>query len=118
MEVTRNEKGRCVTTAPFDSTSECDDQPWQDRSRFARSVLLARSAPAALAGVGLLHFLHVRCLADLRTDLELLVRTFDGGLQRAAVFLAPHEDHFGAFGGVLRFEVGQRELLALIRAVA
>src|SRR5262245_42241802 len=69
--------------------------------------LLAALAPAAGVGIGLLHFLHVRGLRHLGADLELLVRTLDGRLQRTAAFLAPHEDHIRALGGVFRLDVRQ-----------
>ena len=88
-------------------------------SRYLRRrVLLARSAPAAGVGVGLLHFLHVRHRADDRADLDLLVR-----LDRAAsssrrpprpTRRSPRCPASAYSGSSVR----QRQLLALVRAVA
>src|SRR5690606_14720676 len=71
-------------------------------------------APAAL--VLLANDLRVRHGAHDRPDLDLLV-ALDGRLVRAAVLLAPHEDHLVADVDV-RIDRAERQHRALVVAVA
>src|SRR5436190_10407773 len=62
-------------------------------------------APTLAVGVHLARGLGVGNRADDGADLHLHMR-LDGGLLRAAAFLAPDEGHFGAGLGVLGVEHG------------
>src|SRR5262249_52448588 len=67
--------------------------------------------------VGFARLLAIRGRTDLDAHFQLLV-TFNGGLLRAAVFLAPDQRQLGAWLCVLLFDEAERQHLALVEAVA